>query len=345
MGVEVGLRLVAGQVSQQQWAQIYGETLSLLDAWPTPPLGIQQRHIAGSDIPVYTKDYLNPNDPTQGWRVVGDAHSRLRGESFDFPRVLPPYLVECPSSEAVDVAILEAREDPAHTIFRQKTQGQPYHHLIVAVATLVENRLPHVALAFGDIDGADGREAAKQLQALLGGTFDPPIITRPEQLAKRLESSLGEGAETTARQMCPPEYSSLLVDLIAGLAPTGPARKELEHAVSCSDAGSLSESTRDLFLRFSREITEKHGSAVPEGEFSREELLQLIVRGLRRDHVLTEFAWADIQAAETSELRLLATCAHVRGDLTAHQLVHALFESRAVRELVLRDQRDDMQST
>lgn len=347
MGVEVGLRLVAGQVSQQRWAQIYDETLTLLDAWPVPPLGIQRRRIAGSNIPVYTKDYLNPNDPTRGWRVVGDAHSRLRGESFDFPRVLPPHLVERPDAKAIDVAVLEAQEDPAHSLFRRKTQGHPYHQLIVAVATLVENRLPRVALAFGDIDKTDGRGAAEQLKAMLGDTFDPPIITRPEQLAKRLEASLGEGAEETARLMCPPEYSSLLADFIAGLDPGGAPRKELEQAVSCSDADGLSDSTRELFLRFSREITEKHvrGPVPREEESSREELLQLIAHGLGRRHVLTEFAWADIQAAETSELRFLAMCALFRGDLTTHQLVHALFESRAIRALVLQDQRDETSSS
>jgi len=344
MGVYVGLRLVAGRVTQQRWSRIYDETVTLLDAWPVPPLGIQRRVIAGSEVAVYTRDYSNPNNPTLGWRVVGDAHSRLRGENFDFPSELPRHFLEkAEGPETADALVSEARQEPVLSVFHRKTQGQPYHQLIVAVATLVENRLPQSALAVGDIDERDGRSAAAQLETIFGEPFAPPVITRPKQLVERLRSELGESAPETAERMCPPRHSALLADFLSVLEQSSRVRNDLEHAVSCTDVGNLSEEARDLILRFPRQLGEKYGNPYTKGEHSREELLRLIAQGLGRSYVLTELAWDDLLAADDAELRFLAACAPLRGDITTHQLALALFESRAVRELAMTSWRKEHQ--
>ena len=54
------------------------------------------------------------------------------------------------------------------SLLGSKTQGLPYHSLLVALGLLVENSLPRTAAVYGELSLRDGEEARRGLVAILG---------------------------------------------------------------------------------------------------------------------------------------------------------------------------------
>lgn len=118
MGVRVRLSVNAAAIPADGWHRVYEETLRLLNSWPDPPLGIQERVIAGQKLVVYTRAF----EHEEGWRIVGDARTRRRAESFDFPRS-PQWLASKSPYSTMLLDVVLGRSGGG--VFSEKTQGEP----------------------------------------------------------------------------------------------------------------------------------------------------------------------------------------------------------------------------
>jgi hypothetical protein len=356
----VKLAVFADRVSEDAWQAIYEKARRVAKQWTPRPLGTAWRHIGAVRVAQYTIEIETPD----GLHLVGDAETLTTAESFVFParlagparRGLPRDSKGSPSSVqatsqgdvlfAVAGLLAGNTEDPAGlcNLLGPKTQGLPYHVLLVALGLLVENALPGTAVVYGDLSQRDGEQARSGLESILGEKFELPAAMDVERMRRRLAGTMEPGTlADVLRYLGPPDpyREAMLGDLLALLRsrPDARVRRELEHVVpSCRDTDHLAPGTRQLL----RAILDMARSAVIRGEFrsrieqwgavqTRETLARMTQeRGVR----LTSMAWDAIEAADLDELAFLigVLCVGPR-DLEIHHAVRAVLENPALLRL------------
>ncbi|MCX4246473.1 hypothetical protein [Paraliomyxa miuraensis] len=355
MGITISVVVDPSCISRTAWSQVYEETLTLLGQWPDPPLRPAYREVAGVELVAYSRAVAEPD----AWHVCGDANSRLFAESIELPRELGVDQPREPPGELL-LRVLESWRPPGdgealEWLLHRKTQGKPFHLLVLAVAMLIEHRLPHAAFAMGDFSRQEARQAQTHLRTILGEEISLPLAARPKALADRLQphfagEALGDAVDEL---VCRGPLAGLLISLFDGSLGSY-ERQEIERAVACTDVSSLDELTRNGFefligqakAVFGEWSSDDPGDpiAYPDDLLALDahELLQVIAMGTKKTHLrLTEMAWDDLEHAcaneALDELRLLALLAtHPTSELVAHQLRRAVFESPAIRRFCTR---------
>jgi len=351
MGVHLHLAVVTDRVSDAAWHEIYEKARRVAKQWTPRPLALAWRHIGAVRVAQYSLDI----DTTDGLSFVGDAETLTTGESFVFPATLDhPTLrrnragAQATSEDDVLVAVARRNDPEAASLVHwrdllgAKTQGLPYHVLLVALGLVVENSIPGTAVVYGDISLRDGEQARRGVASILGEELELPVVVDVARLRRRLAASLSAGAlDQAIRELGPPDphHEAILGDLLGCLrnSPAARVRHELEHVVrTCPDPKLLGMGTRLLLQRLVeairsnmvrqelREQVEQWGAAR-----TREALAHGTLKiGMR----LTSMAWDAIETAELDELAFL--CGTICMDTTGwelHQAVRALLENRALR--------------
>jgi hypothetical protein len=349
MGVRVHLAVVVDRVSDAAWHGIYEKARRVAKHWTPRPLSIAWRQIGAVRVAQYVLDI----EAADGLHLVGDAETFTTAESFVFPARLGRGAAGRGGSQATshdDVLVAIARRHAPKVagrlrwcdLFGEKTQGLPYHTLLVALGLLVESSLPGTAVVFGDISLHDGEEAQRGVASILGKDLELPVVVDVERMRRRLAASLNADAVDQAiRELGPPDphFEAIVGDLLGQLrsSPDARVRHELEHVVrSCPDPNILATGTRLLLHR----LVEAIRSNMVRGEIcqrveqwgvarTREELAhRTLMSGMR----LTSMAWDAIEAADLDELAFL--CGAICMDTTrleVHQAVRAVLENRALR--------------
>jgi hypothetical protein len=159
MGSHVRLTADPAQIEPEAWLRVYRESWHVLKAYPNEALNAAWRELNGENIPMYVRDLTHTSSLGSGWRVCGDARSKLTSETFVFPERYGSAQADMqPRSDLLIEAAYKGYID-GPSLFSQKTQGHPYHELVLAVATLVENRFPGAALAHSELSIEDGEQS------------------------------------------------------------------------------------------------------------------------------------------------------------------------------------------
>ena len=188
-----------------------------------------------------------------GWHICGDANSRLLAESIELPRVLG---VESPRQPPSDIVLraLAAQSPPydrqgLRWLLDNKTQNKPYHSLVLAIAMLIEHRLPHAALMGGDFEPEQAQQApqpAPQAEVIahacqLLGRPAPPLIPLEEaNLSPQARAFYAENRRVSnlkAKRVLNwrPLYPNYRLGLRALSATTRPASASAEPAAAIHD--------------------------------------------------------------------------------------------------------------
>lgn len=347
MGIHVYLAVAEDRVSDAAWREIYEKARYVAYRWAPRPLGLAWRYIGAVRVAQYT-----PNlESTEGLHIVGDAESLRTGESFVFPAMLGHASVRrtarsslAPSHDDVLVAVAAERAGKESTadvlrLLGAKTQGLPFHILMVALGLLVENALPGAAVVHGDISTRDGELARNGLASILGEKFELPVAVDVARLRQRLVSTMNASAIRKAvKALAPPADEAVQEDLLRRLRSIQRDRVsgELEIvAPTCRDPSGLQPGTQQVLCTLIETIhsnvahwnlrrqVRQWGAAR-----TREALAQKLQ--LR----LTWMAWDAIEAADLDELAFLlgATFLDTLGWDTHHG-VRSILENRALRQL------------
>ena len=354
MGIRIHTIVDPKSISRTAWQRVYDETITVLNNWPDPPLRPRFREIAGIELVAYSRDVVAPD----GWHIIGDANSRLTAESIELPRMLG---VDDPRDPPTDIVLRAlAAESPPYSrgglrwLLDNKTQNKPYHSLVLAIAMLLEHRLPHAAFMGGDFTPEQAQAAQPRLEAILHEHIPLPLAVDLPRLRTRLQPYL-HGAELSEAVQTLSYRGTLGAVFISVLSGTFGSRphQEIEEAVSCTDVSTLDELTLASFelligqskALFGHSTSESESEAFDDPttfppellELDANALLAIIASGTRNTSLrLTEMAWDEIQRASLPELHLLAMLAtHPTSGLTAHQLRRAIFESSTIRRFCL----------
>src|ERR1043166_1160814 len=191
MGIHVNLAIVAERVSDESWRRIYKMACRVAGQWTPAPLSVAWRHIGSIRVAHYTPDIENED----GLYIVGDAKTFTTAEAFLFPATLGKrrHRPSGSSKSMYDVVVAIARENaperqrlPYQELFGDKTQGFPYHTLIVALGMLVEHFLPGTAVVHGDMSTEDCEKARQGLATILGEKVTLPVVMDEDRLRRRL---------------------------------------------------------------------------------------------------------------------------------------------------------------
>ena len=199
MGVCIYLS-ISKAVTPQEWTEVYEEALCL-----AKELNLATR----KEVKIHGIDtvYLVPVDEceqTYGWNnehvrhlwsVDGDYLYMRTAESFSMPRALvKPENVDQDAGDAMITNLTECLDytwdDPefgnAYCLWGGKTQGEPYHMYLLAIACFIEAKLGTKAFVFGDITRGQCKRAVEIANQFLKKPIDMPDRCYMDRFLKRV---------------------------------------------------------------------------------------------------------------------------------------------------------------
>lgn len=174
-------------ITMEEWKNVYDETLLLMEKLPFAECGTISRGGEKGICLVRTeeREYVNGDEKSRRWCSCGDySTGRCAEEYYLWSNAVKEDKI-VPEAEDAILALIpkEVRERfPEDDLrFRQgwsiwdaKTQGEPYHNLILAVACLLEDRLGYKAFVFGDITRGQCKKAVSIANEVLEKPIDIP---------------------------------------------------------------------------------------------------------------------------------------------------------------------------
>lgn len=192
---------VSKSVTPKEWLDVYQETLKLVRAFPLAEL----REVPIRGIPTTcwvpseereTHRGWNRDKTITGWFAEGDYEYLRTAECYFLPRDL---VAECQYEEGASDAILGSydwvgdRDDRCYSLWDAKTQGEPYHMYLLAIACLIESRLGRKAYVYGDITRGQCERAVRMANEHLDMKIHTPDRCDRDRLLARIDDlPLGE---------------------------------------------------------------------------------------------------------------------------------------------------------
>lgn len=215
MGISINLE-VSKSVTREEWKKVYEETLVLMKTFPLA----ERRDVTCRGIKTIClvptaereESYGWNNEKTMvGWNADGDYVTMHIAESYYLPRdLIDEDEVRPDAGDALMAAIPaymnydweNSRFNQCYGLWGDKTQGEPYHMYLLAIACLIEARLGEKAFVYGDITRGQCRRAVEMANQVLDTPIDIPDRCDMERFAKRvaklpLEESVRTAVFTT----------------------------------------------------------------------------------------------------------------------------------------------------
>ena len=199
MGIYVHMS-VSKTVTKREWEGVYEETLQLVKAFPLAEK--REVNCRGVEticlVPTKEREIIydwNDKEKRIGWCTNGDYNTMHTAETYTLYRdmvsddgvdenagdalldALPSYL----TADWVDKIYYRS-----YSIWDNKTQGEPYHMYLLAIACLIESRLGEKAFVYGDITRGQCRKAVELANQHLEKTIDIPARCDMDRFFKRV---------------------------------------------------------------------------------------------------------------------------------------------------------------
>ena len=177
MGIFIYLAVSKG-TTEEEWNRVYQESLELVDAFPLAERG--KITYCGKQVicAVRTKERKMPygGGEEYGWRAEMDYDRLNWAEEYYLPKKL---IDSQETDKGIHDAMMSAlpaylgyswdeeRFNHSYSLWGGKTQGEPYHMYLLAIACLIEDRLGEKAFVYGDITQGQCRKAVEMANQYL----------------------------------------------------------------------------------------------------------------------------------------------------------------------------------
>lgn len=201
MGICIHLD-ISRSVTKKEWEEVYNETLTLVETLPLAERRTVDIHGVDTMCLVHTEERSFPSawgsdDGRIGWDADGDMVTMHTAEEYFLPRDLidgeeidenagDAILGVCPS--CLDYDWNDQRFKHTYSIWGNKTQGEPYHLYLLAIACLIEARLGTKAFIYGDITRGQCKMAVEIANQFLDNKIDMPDRCCADRLMKRINA-------------------------------------------------------------------------------------------------------------------------------------------------------------
>lgn len=199
MGIFIHIS-ISKAVTKCEWEKVYEETLQLVEAFPLAERRTVKCH--GIDticlVPTVEREETygrNDEKIRKGWFADGDYDTLHTAEKYSLYRdMICDDEVESDAQDAL-LGALPAYlnydwDDPRcnrnYDIWGSKTQGEPYHMYLLAIACLIEARLGEKAFVYGDITRGQCKKAVELANEHLQIPIDIPDRCDMERFYRRV---------------------------------------------------------------------------------------------------------------------------------------------------------------
>ncbi len=199
MGIYIHESISKG-VTKEEWGKVYQETLTLMKAFPFAERGnitYAGRKVACT-VPAQEREAVSfQGDRMVGWNTTGDYDTLKGAENYYIPKdLVGDGAVEAEPWDAMMEALpayldLNWEDDMfghTYSLWDSKTQGEPYHMYILAVACLIEDRLGNQAFTYGDITRGQCQKAVELANQHLEKPIRVPARCEMERLFQRIQN-------------------------------------------------------------------------------------------------------------------------------------------------------------
>lgn len=193
---------ISKSVTKQEWKNVYEETLNLIKHLPLAEKKKVKIHDIDTTCLVKSEEHehtfgWNNKNTVVGWHAEGDYYYMATAEEQYTPRdIIKNNEVEECAGDAM-FGILPAyinsyywsddRFSHVYNIWGNKTQSEPYHIYLLAVAALIEARLGTKACTYGDITKKEFERAVEIANKYLEKPICPPDRCDMYRLIKRIK--------------------------------------------------------------------------------------------------------------------------------------------------------------
>lgn len=195
MGIFIYLKL-SPRVSKKEWSAVYEESLKLVEAFPLARMVRREFYGASTFCAVKTEECTDSYGRT-GWWADGDMETLGTAERYFIPRNLG---IDADTNEPQDDALFGLAasytdiiewEDPRcknlRELFGDKTQGEYYHRLLLAVGCLIVDRLGKKASIFGDITKGQCAASVDMVNKVLDKPIQVPSQCDMQRFCDRIK--------------------------------------------------------------------------------------------------------------------------------------------------------------
>lgn len=185
MGVYINL-LVSEAVTEEEWESVYQESLILVDKLNLAE--ISRRTIHGSEVECFVRSIENEKRRidhgfSDDWNASADYTTgtscedngltkdmELKGD----PNSVDPMLSYYMEFGDEDISMDPKWNTDCWSCWWGKTQGRPQHISLLAIALMIESRLPGKVYVYGDINEDQCEEAVRRANGLLDEQISEP---------------------------------------------------------------------------------------------------------------------------------------------------------------------------
>lgn len=193
---------ISKSVTQKEWKAVYNETLKLIEKLPLAERRKVDVHGVDTLCLVHTEERQFPPAWEQeegriGWAADGDLETLKTAEEYFLLRdFIDDTMLDENAGDAIlgacpaylDYAWDDPRFQHTYSIWGDKTQGEPYHLYLLAIACLIEARLGTKAFIYGDITRGQCKRAVEIANKFLENKIDMPDRCNVERLIKRINA-------------------------------------------------------------------------------------------------------------------------------------------------------------
>lgn len=192
---------VSKSVTKAEWEKVYEETLVLVDAFPLAERSAITYSGKKVICAVRSKEReMNFRGYKKlGWCADMDYDTLDGAEEYFLPRDLIGDKKVCPKAgdammgglqwflDSDDDTDSDEKFNQTYFLWDSKTQGEPYHLYLLAIACLIEDRLGEKAFVYGDLTLGQCRKAVEMANLYLEKPICIPARCEMDRLYKRVQ--------------------------------------------------------------------------------------------------------------------------------------------------------------
>lgn len=189
MGIYITLKRLNDGITDCEWEEVYKETLIALKNYPFADKVVVKTYGAKKYYQAERAKErdLKPLCEGKGWHTVGDLETCQYGESFVLVADNNYYKRKQDTQEGQDILKCITEDKQCVTVWDSKTQGEPYHVHLLAIACLIEDRLEGKVIVQGNIRMFEVEEACKWINKYVNKEVGYPVLADPHKLIIRLQ--------------------------------------------------------------------------------------------------------------------------------------------------------------
>lgn len=191
MGIFIYLS-ISDSITREEWKKAYEESLKLVQAFPFYEL--LEENFYGEQMYCAVPTIERERYGETGWHTIGDYETLKGAEDYFLPRELTDREEEGEYTDSL-MGIVSAfsqidwedeRCSHCYQLWGNKTQGEPYHMYLLAVACMLEARLGEKLSVYGDITRGQCLKAVKLANQYLDESIEPPVRCDADRFYKRV---------------------------------------------------------------------------------------------------------------------------------------------------------------